>query len=72
MTDDRQACNVHALPGAMPNDGDSTASFRVFDTKVCAAINEARASGVQQGLVVAALHGYAHSQTALMVEDKHG
>jgi hypothetical protein len=38
-----------------------------MDESLRKAIDDAKASGMPQGLVVALLHGQAHSQTAIMV-----
>ncbi|WP_392889697.1 hypothetical protein ACF6ZU_00165 [Pseudomonas migulae] len=38
-----------------------------MDTALVKAIDDAKAAGMPQGLLVALLHGQAHSQTAIMV-----
>lgn len=44
-------------------------ALKAMDSKIVEAINEAKNSGVPQGLIVALLHGYAHDQTSEMMGD---
>jgi hypothetical protein len=38
-----------------------------LDSAIAKAIDTAKAAGLPQGIIVAVLHGQAHSQTAIMV-----
>lgn len=42
-------------------------AVRAMDDAIVAAINAAKDAGVPQGLIVGLLHGYAHDQTAALV-----
>jgi hypothetical protein len=59
--------NVLTLPGAM-----TPTQIRVFKEtcqQIAEAIQDAQDAGVPQGMIVAALHGYTHRETAAMMED---
>ena len=43
--------------------------YKAMDTQIAEAIDEAKSAGVPQGLIVALLHGYAHHETATMMDD---
>lgn len=40
-----------------------------LDAAICKAIDDAKAAGVPQGLIVATLHGHAAAQTLIMIEN---
>ena len=44
-------------------------AVRAMDVAIVAAINAAKDAGVPQGLIVGLLHGFAHDQTARMMND---
>lgn len=46
---------------------DVGAAIKGLDDALIAAIKAAKAAGLPQGLIVAVLHGHAHSETAKMV-----
>jgi hypothetical protein len=59
--------NVRALaPGGMSRRTDI--AVHAMDSAIMAAISAAKAASVPQGLIVGLLHGYAHDQTAAMLD----
>ena len=58
--------NVSALPGALTPQ--QARAYTEAGQQVAAAIRAAKAAGVWQGLIVSMLHGYAHRETAEMME----
>ncbi|MGA3800535.1 hypothetical protein D3C84_1098060 [compost metagenome] len=59
--------NVTRLHHALPLPPDVGAAIKGLDDALIAAIKAAKAAGLPQGLIVAVLHGHAHSETAKMV-----
>lgn len=53
------------FPGQMS--AEQINQFRQMDEAIRAAVDQAKAAGVPQGLVVSVLHAHAHKQTAEMV-----
>lgn len=47
----------------------TTVALERMDAVIVAAINDAKDAGVPQGLIVALLQGFAHSETADMVNE---
>lgn len=52
---------------AMPIPVDIQRVLTAMDEAILDAVKTAKAAGLPQGFIVALLHGYAHSQTAIMV-----
>ncbi|MDD1958968.1 hypothetical protein NP534_02515 [Pseudomonas sp. 39004] len=59
--------NVTRLHHALPLSADVAAATNALDTAVAKAVDEAKAAGLPQGLLVAILHGHAHAETHRMV-----
>jgi hypothetical protein len=59
--------NVTRLHHSLPLSSDVAAATNALDTAVAKAVDEAKAAGLPQGLVVAILHGHAHAETHRMV-----
>lgn len=59
--------NVTRLHHALPLSADLVKAINDMDASLRKAIDDAKAAGLPQGLIVALLHGHAHSQTHLMV-----
>lgn len=59
--------NVTRLHHARQLPPDVGAAIKDLDDALVSAIKAAKAAGLPQGLIVAALHGHAHSETAKMV-----
>ena len=59
--------NVTRLHHALPLSPAIVKAIKEMDESLRKAIDDAKAAGMPQGLVVALLHGQAHSQTAIMV-----
>lgn len=59
--------NVTRLRHALPMSQDINKALVDLDSAIAKAIGTAKAAGLPQGIIVAVLHGQAHSQTAIMV-----
>ncbi|WP_339484159.1 hypothetical protein [Pseudomonas sivasensis] len=59
--------NVTRLRKALPMSQDINKALVDLDSAIAKAIDTAKAAGLPQGIIVAVLHGQAHSQTAIMV-----
>ncbi len=59
--------NVTRLHHALPLSTEIVKTINEMDEGLRKAIDTAKAAGLPQGLIVALLHGQAHSQTAIMV-----
>ena len=59
--------NITRLHHALPLSPAIVKAINEMDESLRKAIDNAKAAGMPQGLVVALLHGQAHSQTAIMV-----
>ncbi|WET12905.1 hypothetical protein P3S72_12470 [Pseudomonas sp. D3] len=59
--------NVTRLRHALPMSQKINKALTDLDSAIAKAIDAAKAAGLPQGIVVAVLHGQAHSQTAIMV-----
>ncbi|MBD8194396.1 hypothetical protein IFR35_23655 [Pseudomonas fluorescens] len=59
--------NVTRLRHALPMSQDINKALVDLDSAIAKAIDTAKAAGLPQGILVAVLHGQAHSQTAFMV-----
>ncbi|NVZ45129.1 hypothetical protein HX780_06750 [Pseudomonas tolaasii] len=59
--------NVTRLRHALPMSQDINKALTDLDSAITKAIDAAKAAGLPQGIIVAVLHGQAHSQTAIMV-----
>lgn len=59
---------VTRLRHALPMSPDINKALIDLDSAIAKAIDTAKAAGLPQGIIVAVLHGQAHSQTAIMVE----
>ena len=59
--------NVTRLRHALPMSQDINQALVDLDSAIVKAIDTAKAAGLPQGIIVAMLHGQAHSQTAIMV-----
>lgn len=60
--------NVTRLRHALPLSPDINKAVIELDAAIAKAIDAAKSAGLPQGLVVAILHGQAHSQTHEMVK----
>ncbi|MBP5948528.1 MULTISPECIES: hypothetical protein [unclassified Pseudomonas] len=60
--------NITRLRHALPLSADINKAVTDLDAAIAKAIDEAKAAGLPQGLVVAILHGQAHAQTHEMVK----
>jgi hypothetical protein len=59
--------NVTRLHHALPMSADINKAIVDLDRAIAKAIDAAKSAGLPQGLIVALLHGQAHSETAWMV-----
>jgi hypothetical protein len=59
--------NITRLHHALPLSPAIVKAINDMDESLRKVIDNAKAAGMPQGLVVALLHGHAHSQTAIMV-----
>ncbi|ORL52837.1 hypothetical protein [Pseudomonas putida] len=59
--------NVTRLRHVLPLPADVVAATNAIDAAVIKAIDEAKAAGLPQGLIVAILQGHAHAQTRDMM-----
>ncbi|SEB79510.1 hypothetical protein SAMN05216178_2285 [Pseudomonas saponiphila] len=59
--------NVTRLHHALPLSQDINKALTELDSAIAKAIEDAKSAGLPQGLVVALLHGQAHSQAVIMV-----
>lgn len=59
--------NVTRLRHALPMSQDINKALVDLDSAIAKAIDTAKAAGLPQGIIVAVLHGQAHSQTVIMV-----
>ncbi|EJM09756.1 hypothetical protein PMI21_05488 [Pseudomonas sp. GM18] len=59
--------NVTRLHHALPLSPEIVEAINEMDEGLRKAIDTAKAAGLPQGLIVALLHGLAHSQTSIMV-----
>lgn len=59
--------NVTRLRHALPMSQDINKALTDLDSAIAKAVDAARAAGLPQGLIVAELHGHAHTQTHIMV-----
>ncbi|MGY2173904.1 hypothetical protein [Pseudomonas azotoformans] len=59
--------NVTRLRHALPMSQDINKALVDLDSAIAKAIDAAKAAGFPQRIIVAVLHGQAHSQTAIMV-----
>lgn len=59
--------NVTRLHHALPLGPAINQANTELDSAIAKAIDAAKAAGLPQGLIVALLHGHAHSETAKMV-----
>jgi len=59
--------NVTRLHHALPMGTDTSKALFDLDAAIVKAVNVAKEEGLPQGLIVALLHGQAHSETARMV-----
>ena len=62
-----QMNKVTRLRHALPMSQDINKALVDLDSAIAKAIDAAKAAGLPQGIIVAVLHGQAHSQTAIMV-----
>lgn len=60
--------NVTRLHHALPLSPEIVKAINEMDESLRKVIDNAKAAGMPQGLIVALLHGQAHSETARMVE----
>ncbi|RON33708.1 hypothetical protein [Pseudomonas brassicacearum] len=60
--------NITRLHHALPPSPAIVKAINEMDESLRKAIDDAKAAGMPQGLIVALLHGQAHSETARMVE----
>ena len=60
--------NVTRLHHALPLSPAINKAVTELDTAIAKAIDDAKAAGLPQGLVVSVLHGHAHAQTHNMVK----
>lgn len=60
--------NVTRLHHPLPLGAEVVQAINNLDAGIRKAIDAAKAAGLPQGLIVALLHGQAHSETARMVE----
>ncbi|MGH8334212.1 MAG: hypothetical protein ACRER3_04940 [Pseudomonas fluorescens] len=60
--------NVTRLHHALPMSQDINKALTELDSAIAKAIDAAKAAGLPQGLIIAELHGHAHSQTHIMVK----
>lgn len=58
--------NVTRLHHALSLPTDVVSAINALDATVIKAIDEAKAAGLPQGLIVAILHGHAHAETRRM------
>ena len=59
--------NITRLHHALPMSPAINKAITNLDSAIAKAIDAAKGAGLPQGLVVAVLHGHAHSETAKMV-----
>lgn len=59
--------NVTRLHHALPLTAEVIKALNDLDTGLRQALDAAKAAGLPQGLIVALLHGQAHSETARML-----
>ncbi|MFL1501684.1 hypothetical protein ACI77N_10840 [Pseudomonas sp. S191] len=59
--------NVTRLRHALPMSQDINKALTDLDSTIAKAIDAAKAAGLPQGIIVAVLHGQAHSETSCMV-----
>ena len=59
--------NITRLHHALPLSPDINKAVTELDTAIAKAIDDAKAAGLPQGLVVSILHGHAQVQTNIMV-----
>jgi len=59
--------NITRLHHALPLSPAINKAVTELDSAIAKAIDDAKAAGLPQGLVVALLHGQAHGETAKMV-----
>lgn len=59
--------NVIRLHHSLPLQAEVASALNALDASLIAAIDEAKKSGLPQGLIVALLHGHAHAETHKMV-----
>ena len=57
--------NVKSLPGGITTE--QLIAFNALCDAVSNAVGDAKESGVPRGLIVSALHGHAHHETAEMI-----
>lgn len=61
--------NVTRLHHALPLPADVVAAINALDAAMVKALDEAKKSGLPQGMIVAILHGHAHAETHKMVAE---
>ncbi len=59
--------NVTRLHHALPLPPEVVAAVNALDASLIAAVDEAKRSGLPQGMIVALLHAHAHAETHKMV-----
>jgi hypothetical protein len=59
--------NVTRLHHALPLPPDVVAAINVLDASLVKAIDESKAAGLPQGMIVALLQGHAHAETLRLV-----
>lgn len=60
--------NVHRLASYGDVSRSTREALEAMGESIAVAIGAAKDAGVAQGLIVALLHGYAHQETATMME----
>lgn len=60
--------NVTRLHHALPLPPDVVAAINGLDASLIKAIDESKAAGLPQGMIVALLQGHAHAETHKMVK----
>ncbi|MFJ1573006.1 hypothetical protein ACIOAU_15700 [Pseudomonas sp. NPDC088322] len=58
---------VSRLHHALPLSPEVVAAVNALDASLIAAVDEAKKSGLPQGMIVALLHGHAHAETHKLV-----
>lgn len=59
--------NITRLHHALPLPADVVSAINGLDASLIKAIDEAKAAGLPQGMIVALLHGHAHAETHKMI-----
>ncbi|MCU1782872.1 hypothetical protein NTD80_08895 [Pseudomonas sp. 13B_2.1_Bac1] len=59
--------NITRLRHALPMNQDINKALADLDSAIAKAVDAAKSAGLPQGILVAILHGQAHTETARMV-----